>query len=200
MPQLRLLASSVLASTLVFPAAAQSPATQSPAVQSNPAPASPAAALALSATITPTLNLSAPAAKPTPPFAFSATLSRNPLHSNPTIANIQLLKPTPSEPGASSTFHIDDATADTLLGLPAGTKISPEQKQNLDKAIAGLNRLKKSRLDANSHSPCAKLRVYGFTPKDLKSAHPQPSTETDCTTLASAHLKPIQATATVTAK
>jgi hypothetical protein len=53
---------------------------------------------------------------------------------------------------------------------------------------------------AQTHSPCYTLRVYGFTPPDLKSPHPHASTETDCTPASSSHLKALQLPATVNAK
>jgi len=45
-----------------------------------------------------------------------------------------------------------------------------------------------------TNQPCAKLRSYNFTSKDLKSAHPHASSETDCTPASSGHLKTIPAT------
>lgn len=159
MPQLRLLASSLLVSALALPAAAQAPA--------NPLP--------LTATVT------------TQPFARSAHLNPSPGAPQPTLTLT-----------APSTVHLSNDQAAKLLGLPANASVSADQKKNLEKAMAGLNKIEKSGPYAASHSPCATLRVYGFTPKDLKSAHPRPSTETDCTALASAHLKPIELPAAIT--
>ncbi len=48
---------------------------------------------------------------------------------------------------------------------------------------------------AQSNQPCAKLRSYNFTPRDLKAPHPHPSSETDCTPASAGHLKTIPATA-----
>jgi hypothetical protein len=48
---------------------------------------------------------------------------------------------------------------------------------------------------AQTTQPCAKLRSYNFTPKDLKAAHPHPSSETDCTPASAGHLKTVPATA-----
>ena len=45
-----------------------------------------------------------------------------------------------------------------------------------------------------TNQPCAKLRSYNFTPRDLKSPHPHPSSETDCTPASAGHLKTIPAT------
>jgi hypothetical protein len=42
--------------------------------------------------------------------------------------------------------------------------------------------------------PCAKLRSYNFTRKDLKTVNPRPSSETDCTPASAGHLKTIPAT------
>jgi hypothetical protein len=53
---------------------------------------------------------------------------------------------------------------------------------------------------AQTHSPCYTLRVYGFTPPDLKSPHPHSSTETDCTPASSSHLKALQLPATINSK
>lgn len=53
---------------------------------------------------------------------------------------------------------------------------------------------------AQTQNPCYALRVYGFTPQDLKLPHPQSSTETDCTPASSSHLKALQLPATVNVK
>ena len=45
-----------------------------------------------------------------------------------------------------------------------------------------------------TNQPCAKLRSYNFTSKDLKAAHPHASSETDCTPASAGHLKTIPAT------
>jgi hypothetical protein len=42
--------------------------------------------------------------------------------------------------------------------------------------------------------PCAKLRSYNFTRKDLKAANPRPSSDTDCTPASAGHLKTVPAT------
>ncbi len=47
---------------------------------------------------------------------------------------------------------------------------------------------------AQTNQPCAKLRSYNFTARDLKSPNPHPSSETDCTPASAAHLKTIPAT------
>ncbi len=49
-------------------------------------------------------------------------------------------------------------------------------------------------LVAQTNQPCAKLRSYNFTPRDLKSSHPHASSETDCTPASAGHLKTIPAT------
>lgn len=59
---------------------------------------------------------------------------------------------------------------------------------------------KQPTLLAQTQTPCYALRVYGFTPQDLKSPHPQASTETDCTPASSSHLKALQLPATVSVK
>jgi hypothetical protein len=59
---------------------------------------------------------------------------------------------------------------------------------------------KQQTLLAQTQTPCYALRVYGFTPQDLKSPHPQASTETDCTPASSSHLKALQLPATVSVK
>jgi hypothetical protein len=97
---------------------------------------------------------------------------------------------------APETLHSDPSTSSNLLDLPPGTKLSAEQQKNLDKALAGLKELEKSSKVAGNNQPCYKLRVYGFTPHDLKSPHPHASTETDCTPATSAHLKVLQLPAT----
>jgi hypothetical protein len=45
-----------------------------------------------------------------------------------------------------------------------------------------------------TNQPCAKLRSYNFTSKDLKSSHPHASSETTCTPASAGHLKTIPAT------
>ena len=42
------------------------------------------------------------------------------------------------------------------------------------------------------NTPCAKLRTYGFTTRDLKSYDPRPSTYTTCTPATISDLKQIQ--------
>ncbi len=51
---------------------------------------------------------------------------------------------------------------------------------------------------SQTNQPCAKLRSYNFTPKDLKSPHPHASSETDCTPASAGHLKTIPATSPAT--
>ena len=46
-----------------------------------------------------------------------------------------------------------------------------------------------------TNQPCAKLRSYNFTAKDLKATHAHASSETDCTPASAGHLKTIPATA-----
>jgi hypothetical protein len=58
----------------------------------------------------------------------------------------------------------------------------------------------RSPLVARDIGPCYALRVYGFTPQDVKSPHPHASTETDCTPASTSHVKTLQLPATIKVK
>lgn len=45
---------------------------------------------------------------------------------------------------------------------------------------------------AHDSPTCYTLRVYGFTPQNLKSPHPHAATETSCTPASTSHAKPLE--------
>jgi hypothetical protein len=105
-----------------------------------------------------------------------------------------------------NSFHFDssrDSSALTLdsktLALRANTQASGAQVQPQDLQLLAQLKAQET-LQAQAHQPCYTLRVYGFTPQDLKSPHPHSSSETDCTPASAAHLKALQLPGTVNAK
>ncbi len=121
---------------------------------------------------------------------LTATIDTQPLTINaPTGPSTTFLKS--AKPGS---FHLDTSKNSNVLILPApnaqplGGQMKPEE-------FASMQR--NQRLLAQTNQPCAKLRSYNFTALDLKSPHPHPSSETDCTPASAAHLKTIPATANV---
>ncbi len=125
----------------------------------------------------------------------------SPVPVQPSTLPLSLSKPTsqPSNPDALHANLAKDGSA--AKPQPDEVSIDPKVKTKLLAQIS--SGLAKSHRDvevAKMHSPCYTLRVYGFTPQDIKSPHPSPSTETDCTPASSVHLKALQAPATVTVK
>jgi hypothetical protein len=168
MQRLRLLATSLLTSACVLPAAAQSPAAPPPHAW-------------YSSTIT-TFDTQPLSTPPT----FSAPLPQSdPLAAKPYSFHFDIAKSNDSIPLA---LHADTQ--------PFGVQVSDDTLKDLKTAhIQKINPLL-----AQIHPPCYTLRVYGFTPQDLKSPHPHSSSETDCTPASSAHLKALQLPGTVNAK
>jgi hypothetical protein len=163
---LRLLAASLLASAFILPAAAQAPA----------ASVVPWTITSTLITVDPQSSSASPApSKPQafttnlPPQTFSATLPKS------------------SQPSALK-FQIPDHT--TSLTLQARAQTPSEQTQLAELTLSKV----RDSLLAQTNQPCAKLRSYNFTSRDLKSSHPHPSSETECTPASSAHLKTIPAT------
>jgi hypothetical protein len=148
-----LLASSLLAAGCILPAAAQS---RNPLLSSDAAPpANPLVTsqpLSLGPSTPSTLNLTTPS-----PGSLQFKAS-------PKDFNSLVLHPTTQTPG------INPKPQELALLKPDATLL-PQTNQ-----------------------PCAKLRSYNFTSKDLKAAHPHASSETDCTPASSGHLKTIPAT------
>lgn len=141
-----------------------------------------AASLLAAASIFPAAAQSRPSALP-----LTATIDTQPLTLNaPTAPSTTFLKS--AKPGS---FHFDASNSSNTLVLPAvnteplGGKMSPQEFAKLKSRQALL---------AQTNQPCAKLRSYNFTARDLKSPNPHPSSETDCTPASAAHLKTIPAT------
>jgi hypothetical protein len=178
MQRLRLLAPSLLASACVLSASAQSPAL------------SPPQAWYSSSTIT-TLDDQTPSTPPalatkTPPPSFSATIP-----------------PSAHQPARPNSFHVDIARDSHWLSPIPESQVPEVRVQPQDQHLLAqwkAHGKKHEELLAQSTLPCYTLRVYGFTPRDLKSPHPHSSTETDCTPASSAHLKALQLPATVSTK
>jgi hypothetical protein len=147
-----------------------------------------AASLLASACILP-----AAAQSPSPLLSPDAASPASPLVTS------QLLSLAPSTP---STFKLTDPRPGSLqlktsqkdlnaLVLHPSTQPLGLQPQPQELALLKPN----ATLLAQTNQPCAKLRSYNFTSRDLKSPRPHPSSETECTPASSAHLKTIPATA-----
>jgi hypothetical protein len=180
MQRLRLLAPSLLASACILPAAAQSPATPPPQGWYS------------SSTLT-TFDDQTPS---TPP----ALTTKSPA---PTFS--VTLPPSAHQPVKSNPFHVDMAQDSNWLTpvpdtQPPVVQVQPQDPQLFARLKAQETLKKQEDLLAQTTTPCYTLRVYGFTPQDLKSPHPHSSTETDCTPASSVHLKALQLPATLNAK
>jgi len=115
------------------------------------------------------------AAAQAPPSALPLTAT---IHAQPLTLNA---------PAATSTTFLQPTAPGTFtLNLSKSTSKDASKALDIQKG--------NTILLAQTNQPCAKLRSYNFTPRDLKSAHPHPSSETDCTPASSAHLKTIPAT------
>ena len=108
-----------------------------------------------------------------------------------------------AKPGS---FHFDssrDSSALTLdsnaPALHADTQVLVARVQPQDQKLLAQLKSQESLL-AQTTTSCYTLRVYGFTPQDLKSPHPHSSHETDCTPASRSHLKAVQLPATVNPK
>ncbi len=114
--------------------------------------------------------------------------SRNPFPSPNAPATPLTLNLTNTSPG-SLQLKASPKDFDALVDHPS---TQPLGLQPQSKELALL------KPDANllpqTNQPCAKLRSYNFTPHDLKSPHPHPSSETDCTPASAGHMKTIPAT------
>ncbi len=141
-----------------------------------------AASLLASACIFPAAAQSYPNALP-----LTATITTQPLTMNAPAAPSTNFFNT-AKPGS---LHFDAPKGNNTLVMPAvsfqplGGKMSPQEFAKLKSRAALL---------AHTNEPCAKLRSYNFTARDLKSANPHPSSETDCTPASAGHLKTIPAT------
>lgn len=112
---------------------------------------------------------------------------------------------TPSSPPRTFSFILPPGVASIHLIAPedaniptfdSNTKAIGAQIQR-KATIAQLSR-EQARLSSTQRTQaCAKLRVYGFTARDLQSPHPHASTETDCTVASNGHLKSLNLPATV---
>jgi hypothetical protein len=145
-----------------------------------------AASLLASACILP-----AAAQSPSPLLSPDAAASASPLV---TSQSLSLGPSTPSTlkltgPGS---LQLNASQKDlNALVLHPDTHLLALQHQPQELALLKPN----ATLLAQTNEPCAKLRSYNFTSRDLKSSHPHPSSETDCTPASSGHLKTIPATA-----
>jgi hypothetical protein len=88
------------------------------------------------------------------------------------------------------------ASAFTLQAAAQATPITPKTAKIFTVSPQSLTALQQQasqaqKADPTPNSPCATLRVYGFTPKDLKSDNPRASKYTTCTRVASNELKEI---------
>jgi hypothetical protein len=103
-----------------------------------------------------------------------------------------------SDPLAAKPYSFDTSKFKDSGQLVLHADTQPLDMQAQAKALALLK--KQEALLAQTSAPCYTLRVYGFTPQDLKSPRPHSSSETDCTPASSAHLKALQLPGTVNAK
>ena len=113
------------------------------------------------------------------------------------------IPPSAHQPARPNSFHVDIARdSNWLTPIPESqvpeVRVQPQDQHLLAQWKA--HGKKHEELLAQTNIPCYTLRVYGFTPRDLKSPHPHSSTETDCTPASSAHLKALQLPATVSTK
>ena len=116
-------------------------------------------------------------------------------------ANPLLTSPSPSlGPSTSSTLKLTSPSSLQLrtsqkdldaLVLHSGTEPTGLQPQPKELALLKSD----ATLRPPTNQPCAKLRSYNITAKDLKASHPHASSETDCTPASAGHLKTIPATA-----
>jgi hypothetical protein len=151
MQRLRLLATSLLASACVLPAAAQSR--------------------------TPLLSPDAPS--PANPLVTSQSFSPSP------SSTFNLITPS----AGSLQFKASPKDFNALALYPG---MEPPTLQSQPQQVAVLK--PDTPVLAQTNQPCAKLRSYNFTSRDLKAVHPHASSETDCTPASSGHLKTIPAT------
>jgi hypothetical protein len=133
--------------------------------------------------------LSQDAASPASPLVTAQSLSLGP--STPST-----LKLTDPRPGS---LQLKASQNDiNVLVLHPSTQTLGLQPKPQELALLKPDALALLKPDATlltqTNQPCAKLRSYNFTSKDLKAAHPHPSSETDCTPASAARLKTVPAT------
>jgi hypothetical protein len=151
-----------------------------------------AASLLASACVLPAAAQS-PRPLPSPDVVASASPLVTSQSFSPSPSMPLTLKLTNPGPGPSQ-FNLSQKDGNALI-LPAETQPLGVQVRPEELAQLNLSKARNSLLLAQTNQPCAKLRSYNFTTQDLKSAHPHPSSETECTPASSAHLKTIPATA-----
>ena len=120
---------------------------------------------------------------PSPASPLVTSQSFSPSSSAPSTFNL-------TNPGSGS-FQLKASQKDlNALVLHPDTQLLSVQPQTKELALLKPN----ATLLPQTNQPCAKLRSYNFTSKDLKAAHPHASSETDCTPASAGHLKTIPAT------
>jgi hypothetical protein len=132
----------------------------------------------------------------------AAAQSRNPLLSPdvPSAANPLVTSQSPSlGPTTPSTLKLTNpgslqfkASPKDFNALALYPGMEPPTLQPKPEELALLK--SNATLLAQTNQPCAKLRSYNFTSKDLKASHPHASSETTCTPASAGHLKTVPAT------
>ena len=125
--------------------------------------------------------LSPDAASPASPLVTSQPLSLTPS----TPSTFKLTNPNPGSLQLRASQKDLNALVLHPSTQPLGLQPNPQELALLKPDATPLTQ---------TNQPCAKLRSYNFTPRDLKAAHPQPSSETDCTPASKGHLKTVPAT------
>lgn len=129
--------------------------------------------------------LSPHAASPASPLVTSQSLSLGP--STPSTLKL-------TDPSDSLQLNASQKDLNALVLHPNSQPLGL-QPQPQELALLNLSKARNSLLLAQTNEPCAKLRSYNFTTKDLKATHPHPSSETDCTPVSRGRLKTVPATA-----